>query len=112
MFDLFVCTEYNITMMSRWSCARIVTERAEENIVEMLSIGSLFLLVFGSIFGCYVIIGCGYNWPLDQFIKIYFATMFTIYPKNIAECLFAFAMGYSRKFYMMSPGITYMDIGD
>ena len=39
----------------------MVTEREEENIVDMLSMESLFLLVFGSVSGCYVIIGCGYN---------------------------------------------------
>ena len=61
MDGVALCSVYNITMMSRWSCARIVSGRENESIVDELSFGSLFLLIFGIIFGCYVVVGCGYN---------------------------------------------------
>merc|ERR1711969_317392 len=53
--------QYNVTVMSRWSCAQVVGARSDDEFVEDLSAGSLLLVIVGVVGAVYVAVGCAYN---------------------------------------------------
>ena len=53
--------QYNITVMSRWSCAKVVGADSKDDLIEDLSAGSMLLIIVGVVCLVYVVVGCGYN---------------------------------------------------
>ncbi len=52
---------YNITIMSKWSCANIMQSNKDEDFIDELSAGSIILLISVIAFVLYLFIGCGYK---------------------------------------------------